>query len=231
VKESLQPLAEPLSWRFVTELWRRHPCRFQLIETHPCSGQYDCLSLFNLDGETQHALNVSRAGSVHVHVENKSGSWPDWAEQMLTDPKHLLEEVESAMGLNAPGKLPRSTPATLAFRFISDFLTHCVGRLEKWECRNGFWDTSGYGGGRRTEWFEQFAGIESGPPARLPEACCFDSASGYWFLCKNGTPLLCVDAAGQAYNTKGETYDLVCNYRYRKSIWRLITAFAVDLLP
>ena len=38
-------LIEIASWRIVSELYRRHPGKFKIIETHPGGGQYDCLSL------------------------------------------------------------------------------------------------------------------------------------------------------------------------------------------
>lgn len=93
-------LRESLSWRLVTELWRRFPDRFLLIETHPCSGMYDCLTLWSQNAN-KGVLDVNREGSVHVHGDAQTGagdhaSWGDWVEKMLAEsPDLFLDEVTS----------------------------------------------------------------------------------------------------------------------------------------
>ncbi len=42
-----QQLVEIASWRIVSELIRRHPEKFTVIETHPGGVQYDCLTLYD----------------------------------------------------------------------------------------------------------------------------------------------------------------------------------------
>ena len=146
-------LAETLSWRLLTELWRRFPDRYALIETHPGGGQYDCLGLAECQDGLHTVLDVNRGGSVHLHYGRSPQSWADGTDRMLANASGFLDEIEQAMGLTHPTPLPSSTSATITFRFVSEFLTHAIGRIERWECRNGFYDTSGFGGGKQEMFF------------------------------------------------------------------------------
>ena len=113
-------------WRAVSELYRRHPGRFKIIETHPCGGQADCLSLceekhphliadFNISG----ALYFLR-GEQSVHEK-----WDD----LFNDPKTALDNIGQQLGFPIVNKKPPSTPTTLVYRFIA---TSCsrFGRVE-----------------------------------------------------------------------------------------------------
>lgn len=225
-------LEEVLSWRLVTEIWRRFPNRYSLIETHPGGGQYDCLCLIEIDHNFRSVLDVNRSGgSVHVHHGREPQSWPEWSECMLADPRHFLDAIGDAIGIAAPCSLPKSTATTISFRYACEFLTHTIGRLETWECRNGFCDTSGYGGGKREAWFNPFPGIGvAQPPKRLVDGR-LDSACCYWFLLRNSKPILCIDTDGRLYKLNGDVHDLVAIYANYKRIWPVITETALDLLP
>ena len=59
---------EALSWKLVSELHRRHPKKFTVIETHPGGGMYDCLCLYAVNESTSIA-SLNRAGSFQVHDE------------------------------------------------------------------------------------------------------------------------------------------------------------------
>jgi hypothetical protein len=225
-------LEESLSWRLITELWRRFPDRYALIETHPGGGQYDCLSLIEFSDGLHSVLDVNRGGgSVHVHCGRNPQSWTDWSDRMLTDSCDFLDEIGGAIGLESPKLLPKSTPTTIAFRFVCEFLTHAVGRLEPWECRNGFCDTSGYGSGRRESWFNCFPGIV---PEHSPKGlvdCQLESDFGYWFILKRDEPVICLDTDGRLYKLGGETLNLMASYGKHKRIWPVIVETALELLP
>lgn len=230
--EPYPQLEEALSWRLVTELWRRFPNSFFLIETHPGGGQYDCLSLMESDDGIRSALDINRGGgSVHVHRGRTPQSWPDWAERMLADSQRFLDEIGDAIGIAAPKSLPRSTPTTIAFRYVCELLTHAIGRLEKWECRNGFCDTSADGGGKRQEWFNCFPGIEGEPPPKELAGGKLSRAYGYWFFLKETEPVLCIDTDGRLYKLDGVTHDLMAIYAMHKRVWPMIAETAMELLP
>lgn len=230
--EPHRQLEEALSWRLVTELWRRFADRFSLVEMHPGGGQYDCLSLLKSGDDFQSVLHVNRSGgSVHVHCGRTPQSWTEWAERMLADPPRFLDEIGDAIGIAAPKSLPKSTPMTISFRYICEFLTHAVGRLEKWECRNGFCDTSGDGGGKRDKWFNCFPGIEGEPPPKALSGGKLSSAYGYWFLLKETEPVLCLDTDGRLYKLDGSVLDLTAIYSKHKRMWPVIAVTAMELLP
>lgn len=226
-----EQLREALSWRLITEMWRRFPDRYALIEMHPGGGLYDCLSLIESNGRFHSVLDVNRNGSIHVHRGINPRSWSRWLDRMLTDPRSFLDDIGAAIGVTAPEPVPSSTPATITFRFICEFLTHAVGRLECWECRNGVCDTSGFGAGRRDEWFNGFPAIEAAPlPARLAGGR-LEIDYAYWFILKNEEPIISLDTDGRLYKRSGDVYDLAASYAKHKRIWPVILDTAIELLP
>ena len=231
-------LEEILSWRFITEFWRRFPKSFYLIEAHPCSGQYDCLVLMTKGKNPQFAIDVNRGGgSIHIH-ENAFGLGDDitlhsdWLSRMLQPtPAKFLDEIAQAVRLVPPKKLPTSTPETIVYRFISDFLTHAMGRLDKWECRNGYLDTSEYGGGKRANLFEKFPSLRKEENLRNIEPFFGEYEYNFWFLLKNDLPFLCLDKSGIVHRRDGSSIDLGHLYEGNRKIWPLIFEVARDILP
>lgn len=234
-------LEEILSWRFVTEMFRRFPNDFTIIEAHPCSGQYDCLVMVrsNRDNNLSFAIDVNRnGGSVHVHqaafdIGPDTTLHTDWTEQMLGhSPSRFLDKIAEDARLQIPTKLPTSAPETLIYRFIADFLTHSIGRLDKWECRNGFFDSSEYSNANNG-WFESFPYLlKSDTKARDLEWHNNTSyAYNFWFLLKNNKPMLCLSKEGKVYTKRDKAYDLSELYKKNRKIWPLISQIAGDLLP
>ncbi len=224
-------LNETLSWRLLTELWRRFPDRYALIETHPGGGQYDCLSLAEYKHGLQSVLAVNRGGSVHLHHGRSPQSWSGWTDRMLENASGFLDDIELAMGLTHQNPLPSSTPATITFRFVSEFLTHAIGRIERWECRNGFCDTSGFCGGKRETYFSCFPQIETEVPAIEFANGRIDSAYLHWFLLWNGEPRACLDTNGRLYKSNGDVHDLMAIYSKHRRMWPVIADVALDMLP
>ena len=228
-----QQLKEILSWRLMSELWRRFPRQFDLIEVHPGGGLYDCLMLRTKGQNPRCTINVNRVGSVHIHMlDGDSTVESDWEERMLqSSPESFLDYIANKARLVIPKKLPASTPATLTYRYISDFLTHSVGRLERWQCRNGFEDTSGYGGGVRRNFFDRFTQLQE-EDFRTHGAPIFgEYAYNFWFLLRNEIPVLCLNTSGMVFCLDGSRHDLMNLYRLDRRIWPLISKTAMDLLP
>jgi len=73
-------LVEIASWRIVSELMRRYPRKFHVIETHPCSGQYDCLALYTPDGT--HVADFNRGGRFRI-VRSCLRKWDAWGLERL----------------------------------------------------------------------------------------------------------------------------------------------------
>ena len=230
-------IAEILSWRFVAEFWRRFPRKFVLIEAHPGGGQYDCLALIKKDQNPKLDVIVNRLGSVRVSNQrlglNDEVSHSDWMEKMLfRSPLDFLDQVTEDARLVAPKKLPASTSATIAYRFIADFLAHSTGRLDNWECRNGFLDTSGCeSSGTRRHLFEKFPSLQDREDLRKTVPFLGEYSYNYWFLIKNDDPLLCLDTNGIAHRRDGACRDLLALYMATRRIWPLIVEVACDFLP
>ncbi len=227
-----QQITEIVSWRFVTELWRQWPKRFDLIEMHSGGGQYDCLALRTRGRDSATLIDVIRGGSVHVHIAGER-SYPDWMARMLgPSPKIFLDEIADEARLPKAKKLPASTPATLTYRYIADFLPHSVGRLEKWQCRNGFEDSSGFVGCRvRRELFEQFPLLKKQDVVRYGTPIMEEYSYNFWFLLKDEAPVLCLDTSGRLFRNDGTCHDLPSLYQRDRRIWSLICETALDVLP
>ncbi|MDP1563733.1 MAG: hypothetical protein Q8M16_20315 [Pirellulaceae bacterium] len=230
---TLVRLAEPLSWRIVTELFRRSPDQFIVRELHPSGGQYDCLELAEFTSQgTESWVMVNRNGSVTLFRPGKDRTWQNWVERTLSDPVRFVDEVARSLALVSPQPLPSSTPHTLMLRFIAEFLTVSIGRPNFWQCRNGFRDSSGYErSGKRNEWFEQFPEIFNIEPPKLSRDWKLEPAYCYWFLLKDDVPELGLDTDGRVYRKDGQVIELAPLYKQHRKIWSLIVAVAADLIP
>ena len=231
-------LEEIVSWRLMTELWRRFPNHFDLIEAHPCSGQYDCLVLMTKDGNSTFAIDVNRdGGSVHIHknafgLDGGMVTHSDWMNRMLGDsPKAFIDNIANETRLPQSNKLPSSTPATIIYRYISEFLAHSITRIENWACLNGFNDSSGYGGGVRKHFFDKFPAFCDAKVLRECSSRHGRYEYSYWFLVRNSMPVLCLDTNGRLFRTNGASYDLKAMYKKRRRVWSLIAETAIDVLP
>ena len=114
---SIDSMNEPLAWRFITEIWRRYPSRFNLIEAHPGGGQYNCLVLMTKGKGARFGIDVNLSGSVHVHQEafdlgDNTISYSDWLNKMMEpESSNFLNQIARDTGLDIPHPLPSSTPA------------------------------------------------------------------------------------------------------------------------
>jgi len=231
-------LEEIASWRLITELWRRFPERFDLVEAHPGGGQYDCLALLTKEQNPSVAIDVNRGGgSVHVHrdalgLDGEMAVYPDWLRRMLgPTPAGLLDDIARTARLEVPKKLAASTSASLVYRYISEFLAHSICRLENWECRNGVEDSSGYGGGVRRQFFERFPLIRKQDDEKYGAPIPGKHARNFWFLVRNGEPILCLDTGGRVIRLDGSSHDLLSMYGRSRRVWPLICETALDVLP
>jgi hypothetical protein len=232
-------IIEIISWRIISEFMRRYAGKFTVIETHPCSGQYDCLSIY--DYSQRHILDLNRGGSLHIWSkvnENKKAnggpidSYPDiWKDFVFEpNPKEILDLICRKAGLNCNITLPPSTPEILSYRFISGFMNQTVFGMDQWECRNGYYDSSGYGTGIIND-FDLF------PPAkerlRVSEQRDILNIPAYrfWFIQKKGKSKLCLETNGTVWNKKGKAHDLFHLYQKNRRISGVVYEVAKDLLP
>ena len=102
-------LVEIASWKIVSELTRRYPGKFTVLETHPGGGQYDCLSLY--DKKQEHIASFNRAGRFHVFASfdgikqrEPYEIWPAMNENY--DQKNCSRQSFRRSGIARPGKTP-----------------------------------------------------------------------------------------------------------------------------
>lgn len=109
--ETLMPsrqLREALTWKLVSELHRRHPGKFTVIETHPGGGQYDCLSLWQ---GNQTIADLNRVGG--FYSEQRSIPWNELWPICVSDDRQIRNNSQGLSRCHA--QLPQA--------FLNDCLT------------------------------------------------------------------------------------------------------------
>ena len=220
-------MSEIARWRIISELYRRHPGAFRVIETHPCSGQYDCLSLYE-EKTFHHVADFNISGNMHVWKDGQSESL-QW-DRVVDDPQSTLDHVCDKLRLPSVNKLPPSTPTTLVYRFIATFLTHATLGIHEWQCRNGMFDTSGYGGGVVQD-FAHFPLAQERLRIRIDQDR-LDPAYRFWFIRKNGFPLICLETTGLVWvQDAPQAIDLMDLYnKNHRNIWLTVVSAAGFLM-
>lgn len=225
-------LIEIASWQIVSEIQRRYSGKFKVIETHPGGGQYDCLSLF--DNKLGHIADINRNGRFHVFRRFDDMPLPEpldlWKEMFDSpNPKLILDEICHGIGLHIPRKLPPGNPTVLVYRFIAHFLKYSVLGIDKWECRNGFFDTSGYGGGLVAD-FQFFPEAQERLQISLPNDISNEPAYRFWFLRKDDIPVICLETNGLCWTKSRKSYELMKLYQQNsRHIWPLIGEIAINI--
>lgn len=225
-------LVEAASWRLACELCRRFPKRYHLIEYHPGGGQSDCLGLMSEKG----TININRCGSMHISGpggNSPAGRVDIRAALMKTgDYRKLLDDVCALARVVPPKSMPSTTPKLLVYRFVAAFLSHAVFGVCRWECRQGYLDTSGSGGGTRTECFKAvpWAATLLTTQRDHPDV---DNSDEFWFLTRDGKAEVALHVSGwAAAGRKGAGKDLMALYRkHGRRVWPVVMEVAGALLP
>ena len=233
-----QSLREMLSWRLLTETVRRAPLRLRILEMHPGGGQYDCLSLYTVEQEEVAHLNRLGSFTTWATLREKgigpasADSWDIWSDvHTEVTPVELVDGICSRIGLPVPRKLPSSNAPILVYRFIAELLSWTPCRPQTWECRSGYLDTSGWGGGRRESLFEAFPATQRHLDRRQESDLLGEPAYRFWFILRDGEPVLCLETTGLVWNLNGDSIEIVDEYRKVKRLWPLIFKMADHLLP
>ncbi len=147
--ENYERLIEAASWRLGSELVRRHPNFYHVFIGAPGGGQSDVL-WFSEKRKTERSKKIflNRKGSILVYDENNP-ELPEcyrafWKDYLLGDSVKFLDQLEKKAGLPKVSKIPSTTPLTLTYRFLVQFLHYNLGC---YKVVNGVFDTAGYGGG------------------------------------------------------------------------------------
>ena len=231
-------IEEIASWRFAAEMIRRYPDRLKIVEMHPGGGQSDCLALVSL--EDQLKIYVNRGGSIAILLEREDRdirpwgmAWPQ-AFLMADDLKECLDKVSDALGWSVPDPLPPTSKQVLTYRFMAEFISHTCLSRRRWEWRNGFTDTAGYGGGVNRQWFSQFSDAQESARRHDADDILATPEYRFWFLVNpddTAEPALCLETTGVAYRSDGKSVNFYALYKDQRRIWPLITEVVPELLP
>lgn len=191
VLKAHRSVLEAASWRLCAELARRHPEELRIVETHPGGGQYYCLTAATCGEQPRAVLDANRVGSIHAQRTDGTRSTWTWIDYLTCqNPRRFLAEVERALRLPHVVSVPPATPPTLTWRCIAAALASEVLGVRHLRALNGFLDTSGGGGGPRTELFDAF------PPAQATLGALKHAGAAYryWFLLTGEEPVAVVDS-------------------------------------
>ncbi len=218
----------------MTEIARRSPEDLRMLESHPGQGLFDCLGL--MDGTGRPLVSLTRSGILTCHAtlegEPLTARETDFFSGILEEGSlaHKVQILCAVLRIPSYKRLPSTTPAILAYRYLSALLEQAALASRPWECRNGYYGTEGMGSGERPD-FSLFP---------LAKKCLYASprperegrlpSQGFWFLFVDGEPMLCVSETGKMWDRDFNEADLVPAYAQRRRIWPLVTETAGSVL-
>ena len=196
VSHTMTSPEEVASWMAVAQLQRRYGGVFQVIETHPGGGQYDCLSLYTPDHG--HVADFNRQGRFHAWRQHGGpvASLDIWPRLIGNpDPTEVLDEICELIEIPLPPAPPPPSPPVLACLFIAEFLRQAEAGSSTWQALNGCLDTSDYTEGIRVP-CDRFPGAAKRLSVRLGSDPASQPAYRFWFLHDERRPRLCVELVG-----------------------------------
>jgi hypothetical protein len=222
----------------MAELARRHPKQLRVIEAHGGGGQYDELRLYPrpTPPNADFFISLNRVGSCHFgHVQQ--GPWRSiWSDAVAARGlQDIVDELENRSGLITSGDhkagspLPPCTPAVLIIRTIAWLLAPMAFEHDHWSCLSGYCDTSGGGGGVRSELFEAFPLAQARLRERADDDMLGEPAYRFWFILRNHEPRLALEENGLVWDRHGEQVNLVARRRAAGSLRQAVPELAARL--
>lgn len=191
-----------IAWRTLTEIVRHHPTLdLRVMETHPCDGQYDCLTLVRGPSCTSVCMfNLAGTGLALAGPLGPPRDLPWWLKEhgeadIWRYPQHGLGEDRGALALAIEARLgfperhPGDPPATrtgLALGVIAELLDRVALSARPVDVRCGWFDTP-YSVGVRP-WAADKPGVGAVPDtAPWPQRA--RAAGRFWALDRRGDPV------------------------------------------
>lgn len=212
-------VCEMISWRLAAEFHRRHPNEWTLIETHPGGGIYDCLTFYS----ERSSACLNRQGS----FQGFSGDGDDridsedlWKRCLaVEDFTHILNQISQSSRSPVPKRLPSTSRESLSYRVMAFVVSAFVLDRERWEWRNAKEDTAGWGDQKfRDAWMNPFSAAKTQARERRESDPFGCPLYRFWFLLRNGDPVLCLSKDALCWSLRGDEVDLFPIYRASRSL-------------
>jgi len=229
-----RPIKEVLSWEIASDIVRRFPGRFAIIELHPANN-YDCLTLWDLE---QHSPFLYMNRRMASHITNPSNL--NWT-QVLNTPnrRQVVELIEREMSLGSPSATPSTEQSSIGPMLIAQFLRRTSLSRRNWIAVNGLASGS-YGDGVREELFAAYGMERQFLAESNPQQGRMSDGYEYWFLMpyvssgdemrpwdESTKPPAMFDAVRGVLHRDGKKFNLLAEYQ---KVDRSIEALDLKLL-
>jgi len=210
-------VSQALVWRLCSELVRGHPDR--LWVTVQGGGMYDRITLVDISMDPAAFVATLNAAGTNSLLHDGSQMLWSGAHANNGDPVAWVREFERRCGLpSPPGKLPASTPASLAIRWVAAFLTSQIGGRSKWlTVHEAALDHAGPGFDRLRAW------VQKNPRQRHQVV----------LLAVQGEPVprLAVTSNGDLWHEDGKQHHLPALHRSGQPVTALLLETVPGFLP
>lgn len=214
ISDYREQISYAVTWEIIFQLMRRYQVQYDLRvwETHPCSGQYNCLSLYSLiNGRSLHIYDFNlQAQSLHIWRDGSYADRIDIISQYLhsSDPKKLLDKISSLAGLNIVNPLPSSNGTIIACGLIATIFKIFIFSQVKLKTVMAYCDSSGYSSHLRIDLIDKFEIIKTLLTNNISKFY------KYFFIneVKDNRTLCLIDMSGKIIFPNDEIENLICLY-------------------
>jgi hypothetical protein len=208
VPEPSHALKQAVAWRVAVDLVRHYPSHhLRIIETHPCGGMYDCVSLVSMQAQQIQGLasfNLAGTGLLLTPwgPQRRGPAWADALDDLVWRyPPHGLgdhagefaEAIAARCGLQQREPQPAKSTANLSLAVLREIVLRHAFASRPVFARNAWFDTSGEGGAVVRGWAQALPGIAGGDWVQE-----MATATRYWSLDRQSdahAPAVIVDVA------------------------------------
>jgi hypothetical protein len=139
-----------------------------------------------------------------------------------------VDAVERTAGLKPPAALAEAGREVVTYRFVAEWLSSRLFGRERWECRNGYLDSSAYPGAPSNH-FATFPLIATRLAVREPDDLFGVAAYRFWFLMRDHEPVIALEpCTATAWNRAGECFQLFERFKRERRIAPLLSLVASD---
>ena len=163
-------MKQAIVWRVAVDLVRHYPSHgLRIIETHPCGGLYDCITLYGTHGSLA-SFNLAGTGLLLLPC-GPPRRGPSWADALTDtvwryppyglgeDASAFAEAIAARCGLQARVADPPRTISSLTLSVLRELLARHAFASRGVVGRNAWFDTSAEGGSSIRGWAHDLPGV------------------------------------------------------------------------